>query len=537
MTAAAPGEIYFRRASGLTRKLSPMDALIYGIVAPGPTSGLMYITWAPGLYPNANLFWGSFCILMFLPIMGVYYLFSISMPRSGGEYVYVSRTLNPPLGMFANFALTIIGISWTGELSAWFTQYGLGPLFWNWGVVNGDKGLMALGVNFQTPTWGWGVLAGLCALAFSEFVLWRGSKFSMKMFMIGMAATLICGACITIACLSSTAAFSLARIAQFNQINLQSQIIQPAVNMNVGWSPAAPFALGATLAAGSSYILLNLLGNTYTTNIAGEIKNVGRAQPLSLFGSPIFFLGWWFILTWALYNNPGANFMNASSLLTDAGTSPLIIAPWPHQLVLYMTTNPVLINLADLTFCVGIWSCGTALSLGPIRSIFAWSFDRVIPEAFAKVDKRGSPWGACALAACLSTMFYLLYLYTTYLNFILFTVTLWFCAWVVVGIAGIAFPYVKSTKAIFEKAPSQVKAKLAGIPIISILGVMTTIISAYVVYACTIPGIVGLTSLSELATTVITLGVVPFVIYAIAHIYRTRKGVNMALQFTTLPPE
>jgi amino acid transporter len=530
-------DVYLRRASGLTRKISPTDALVYSIVGPGPVTAFMYVLWAPGLYPGADLFWASFALLLFIPIMGLYYLFSISMPRSGGEYVYVSRTLHPAAGLFANFALTIIGFSWTGTITAWEVQYGFAPLFWNAGALNGDKGLMALGVNLQNPTWLPGVLLGLVVLLLAEFILWRGAKFSMKVFMIGMFFSLVALATIVIASSSSTSAYFIQRVQQLNNVDFQRQIIQPAANMNVGWIPNAPSVLSATLLAGPAYILLNMLGNTYTTNIAGEIKNVGKAQPLALFGSVGFFLGWWLILSRVLYTNPGANFVNAISLLTDAGSNPLIMAAWPHQLVIYMTTNPILVNLSTIAFLIGNFTCLTALSLGPIRSLFAWSFDRVLPEVFAKVDRRGSPVGACALAAVIALMFYLLYIYTTYLNFILFTVTLWFCAWVVVGIAGIYFPYAKNTKDIFEKSPSQVKTKIFGVPIISVLGALTTIISLYVVYACTVPGITGLTSLTQLATTVTLLGISPLVLYFVARLYRTRKGFNMQLQYSTLPPD
>ncbi len=514
-----------------------MDALIYSIVAPGPVSGWMYVLWAPGLYPGANLYWASFAILLFAPIMGLYYLFSISMPRSGGEYVYVSRTLHPSLGLFANFTLTIIGISWTGELAAWLVQYGVAPLFWNAGALNGDKGLMALGVSFQNPTWLPGVLLGLVAIGCSEFVLWRGAKFSMKVFMVGMFFTIVGLIAIVIASTSSTSAYAIQRIQQLNAVDFQTQIVQPAVNMNVGWTPNSPFALTATINAGASFILLNLLGNTYTTNIAGEIKNVGKAQPLALFGSVGFFLVWWLILADVLWINPGANFQNAISLLFDAGTSPLAMAPWPHQEVIYMTTNAFLVNLANVSFIIGIFTCATGLSLGPIRNLFAWSFDRLLPETFSNVDKRGSPVRAVALASLLSVMFFLLYIYTTYLSFILFTVTLWFCGWVVVGIAGMVFPYLKRTKPIFEKSPSQVQTKIFGVPILSVFGFLTTVISLYVVYATTIPGITGLTSLSELATTVISLGISPFVLYYVARRYRTRKGIDLTLQYKTLPPE
>ena len=54
---------------------------------------------------------------------------SLSMPRSGGEYIYVSRILHPLLGFIASWTLTIVGINWSGLLSQWAVNWGLGNFF------------------------------------------------------------------------------------------------------------------------------------------------------------------------------------------------------------------------------------------------------------------------------------------------------------------------------------------------------------------------------------------------------------------------
>jgi amino acid transporter len=209
--------------------------------------------------------------------------------------------------------------------------------------------------------------------------------------------------------------------------------------------------------------------------------------------------------------------------------------PVANQIVVYMTSNAVLVHLANIAAIAGTFAALTGLSLGPIRNVFAWSFDRLIPQAFAKVDKRGSPYGAVALGFALGIFFYVLYTLTTYLSFILYTITLWFVAWTIVGIAGILFPFVK--KDIFDKSPSVVKTKVAGVPLISICGLATTIVSIFTVYFTTVPAITGLTSLVNLASSVVVLAVLPFILYYAARVYRQRKGIDMALQYRTLPPD
>ena len=155
--------IYLRRASGLTRKISVFDALVYASAGPGPVFAFLYILWSPGLYPGADMRYATLTLLLLLPIMAVYYLFSVSMPRSGGEYVYVSRILHPSLGLFANWSLTIIGISWTGELTSWLVTYGIAPLIYNAGVLNGDQGLMNIGVQLNNPAYMPGWVIGVCS--------------------------------------------------------------------------------------------------------------------------------------------------------------------------------------------------------------------------------------------------------------------------------------------------------------------------------------------------------------------------------------
>src|SRR5208283_2474226 len=177
----------------------------------------------------------------------------------------------------------------TGELTSWLVTYGIAPLIYNAGVLNGDQGLMNIGVQLNNPAYIPGWVIGVFLIALVYLILWRGAKPAMRVFWIGIAVSIVGLIAILAASLSSSPAFFINRLQQSAGVAYQSQILKPALSM--GFTPGL-FAAFATVMAGATYINLSILGNTYTTNIAGEIKNVGKAQPLALFGSLGFFLLW-----------------------------------------------------------------------------------------------------------------------------------------------------------------------------------------------------------------------------------------------------
>ena len=123
------GELFARRASGLTRTVSPWSALVYAFVCPTMTFAFLYYYQEQTAYVGALGWVTSFAVLALMPIALIYVFMSLSMPRSGGEYIYVSRILNPLLGFIACWTLTIVGINWSGLLSQWAVNWGLGNLF------------------------------------------------------------------------------------------------------------------------------------------------------------------------------------------------------------------------------------------------------------------------------------------------------------------------------------------------------------------------------------------------------------------------
>ncbi len=166
----------------MTRVVSPWTALAYSFVAPNITQASFYLLWAVTLYAGANMQWAIMFMLSLLPFAAIYVYFSASMPRSGGEYIYISRVLTPFLGFIASWTLTIVGLNWQGNNTNYVINWGFGHTFMQFGLVYKNTGLFNLGTEMAQAA---GLLAGVdhsgtISLILSFYVIYRGIKLFMK---------------------------------------------------------------------------------------------------------------------------------------------------------------------------------------------------------------------------------------------------------------------------------------------------------------------------------------------------------------------
>src|ERR671935_3256490 len=113
-TQSAAPQLFTRNATGLVRELSAFDAfnLVFSAVLI-PVGITQVMGFAPQFWPHANMFVSFLVATPLVACFGLVYLyFTALMPRSGGDYVWVSRTLSPFLGFVVNFALTFVFLTW-----------------------------------------------------------------------------------------------------------------------------------------------------------------------------------------------------------------------------------------------------------------------------------------------------------------------------------------------------------------------------------------------------------------------------------------
>src|SRR6266446_4210978 len=93
----APQDFNFtRNATGLVREVSMWDALIMNVAV----GSVFLLLQAPAIFPGGSMVLSVVIgtVIMAFTLLWVYSEFAAAMPRSGGDYVFVSRALHPFLG-------------------------------------------------------------------------------------------------------------------------------------------------------------------------------------------------------------------------------------------------------------------------------------------------------------------------------------------------------------------------------------------------------------------------------------------------------
>jgi len=118
-------KVFVRRASGLVRDLNAFDAFVANTTISGPiVLSLAYgVFWALFALPGGDLI-TAVAIGTFMSIwhVMVYALFSAVYPRSGGDYLFLSRSLHPAIGFMASTNFLFFEIIYFGLVLYWFGQ-------------------------------------------------------------------------------------------------------------------------------------------------------------------------------------------------------------------------------------------------------------------------------------------------------------------------------------------------------------------------------------------------------------------------------
>jgi amino acid transporter len=516
--------LFARTTSGLTRDISARDALIFTIVVMCPSTAYIYGIWAAAFYPGVN---HPLAVLISIPIavlIGIFYaLYSASMPRTGGDYVWASRVLHPAIGFSLVFFVMFILIAWIGTVNVFAISYSIAPTLGYFGYAD-----LAASLSSSVGMF----IVGIIILLMFAAVVAAGTKTFIRVLWIASALQII-GVLTYVGVLLAIGPGGFK--ANFNALSGMDY------DSAISAAQAAGYQSGFTAEGtflGVVYMILSFTGFNLAVYISGEIKEVRRSQFIAIVGGTVAF-GLWLLLVYGVtYWAMGADFVNALSYLSIMGNPAYTLSFTPafYNLlwIFAANNNGLLISIMTLGYLMGLCSNLTYV-FTTVRMVFAWSFDRILPRSFANLDRRFNvPYVALLVVSLASLASLALWLFTPFMSYFAYIVPGWFMAIAVVGISGIIFPYRR--KDIFEKSPPIVTKRIAGVPLISIMGVIAVILSAWLVYAGFMPAYAGTINPTYVAFT-FSVYIVGFVIYAIASVYRKRTGLPLEMSFSEVPPE
>jgi amino acid transporter len=179
------------------------------------------------------------------------------------------------------------------------------------------------------------------------------------------------------------------------------------------------------------------------------------------------------------------------------------------------------------------------LAFAPVRNLFAYAFDGMLPDKINEVNRRGSPVYAVLLGFLISWFQFTMNVITPKLSaYQVYTITIWFFGWIFLSIAAIIFP--RKRKDIYEKSPAIVHQSIFGIPWIVIAGVAGLIISVLVVYFTFIPAITAQSINFVLPGLLVSFGfymILPIILYFVAVYINRSRGVSLERRFKEIPPD
>jgi APA family basic amino acid/polyamine antiporter len=532
---AAP-QVFTRKATGLVREGRTADALFYNVMWSSVALTFAFFWLLYSFYYNGSNAILAFAIAALLGLPGafLYAMLTQIMPRTGGDYVFNSRALHPAIGFAANasycFWLAVV----YGLYTTYFAAYGIGAFANMMAGYTGAHGWITFGEWFSTHA-GLFITGTVVILLSAAIFLIGGVRLFFRL-QVGGFVLYMLGAFLLpmlIGLFGSESGF----ISNFNEYGANLGVQHAFAAMQHSASEAgfasSGFDFEATLKSVSVFWFI--FGFVYSSNyFAGEIRLKKRTHMVSIPGA-LAVCGIVLLVLTPLFTHVVGYATNGAFGFAEPSSYGFTNYPAYPELMAIASGSPVLGAIAILGFSVGLllWLPQTMLLIS--RSMFAWSFDRIMPQKLSYVEPRShSPVVAIGIVTVLGIASTAIYAFTDWFSTlsILLGLTL---TLLVTATAGIVLPYTQ--RAMVENSPYN--RRVAGIPLLSLVGGLSLLgFAGATAILLWDPG--SGTSLAHNPGKLwLALGVyvVAFAVYFVSRQIRRSQGIDIELAHVELPPE
>jgi basic amino acid/polyamine antiporter, APA family len=539
--------VYARRSTGLVREGSAWSVLVYNInfVSIGLMT-LFALLLIPAFYPGGNVQLAFvICLIVVLPTSMVFAMFSAAMPRSGGDYVYVSRVLGPAWGMMSNWNQTVWWVLYGGVPSAFFAYYGLTPLFRSLGVLTESQGLIDFGDKLSTPTGAFICGTLLIVALVAIFALGLNAYFRVQnvLFVIAMI-----GAVFTIVILlfkghaSFQSGFNSSLASQAGA-NAFGKIMASA--KKTGFT-TAPFSLYWTLIP-MTWIYLELVFNQSSAYIGGEVKRPGRVQLWSMPFAAIVSVVIAMLTVLVIEHSAGLPFMGAVSWDNGASLG-FSTAPTYTEIAAYASGSTIVALILSVGFIFWSYTWLPGQILNASRNLLAYGIDGTGPSWLGRVNERThTPINALVVMGLGSIAALFFYTRPDSPFKTLVGIFGFILSFIVTSLAAVVMPY--RLRDLFDSSPAN--WRLGRTPVMTIVGALSLAACMFMAWAYLKDPLSGLSAtpkhegggifLHSRSFDMFLLNILIFVsglvIYFVARSIRRRQGMDLDSTFKEIPIE
>ncbi|HSC90264.1 MAG TPA: APC family permease [Gaiellaceae bacterium] len=538
--AAAPEArgLFVRQSSGLIREFRPLDVFIFNTL--GYALGLVLAvvpSFIAGLWPEQNvLVVVTIGTILTLANAAMYGYLSGILPRSGGDYVYLSRVVHPGIGFTANWGFTWSQFLGLALYAAFTVNFGLAVSLATVGHATGNDTLVdwseSVGHDWQT------FLIGLGLLGLVAYVLTLSPRALRTIFLVGFIPAMFGTFVTLIVFLTTTRDEFVTKFNAFMADSADGQTYQGLIDQasQAGFSAGDATFVGALLAIPIGYWIY--IGFTYSAYIGGEVKQASKTQPRMILATLLFAYLVYMLIFWRYYDVVGKDFTNSVVYLdgnTDEGSG-LPVSPVLNFFAGIMTDSTIVNVIIGVSFI--LWHALLLPVIGMVctRNLFAWSFDGVMPRKLATVGERThAPWVAALVITAIAAVLLALYVFTSFFTIVVNYIVIFSVAFWIASFAAILLPYRRPE--LFDQAPEAVRRRLLGIPVISLLGLGNLLLFTLILIASfDTPAFSGPTSGRAIAF-VVGIYVVGAILYFVSRAVQRQRGVDLDLLYKEIPPE
>jgi APA family basic amino acid/polyamine antiporter len=529
--------LFVRKSSGLVREMGLRDAISVALSGINPATVVAIFFSYLAFASNADLSWPYVvAVLAMIPLTLTYGQLVASMPRSGGDFVYLSRIFSPVVGAFIGVGFVIFSFLNIGFNAISVAENGLPEFFRTAGAALNIDAFTTfsgtLGTNAAHFITGAVIVIGVCLIGLrGAHVLARTMWWCFVAALIGLFFFII----------EAVAHSSSSLISAYNHANgahAYQNVIAAATRNGIATGNTASGFLKIL-----PYAAIGFWGFTIANYPAGEMKRPGRtytwATMAGLIGGAVFLILGWI----AVKHLAGLHFLQASSALSSANPAAFAHAtgggaPTYTQYYVDLVSPGALAMIISAAFSIGGLMFVIAMVLIISRLLFALAFDRLLPTRLADVsEKTHAPTKALLVAMVGGVLFVYLVVYST--GFVHATrnqVLIWAFVFTVGSIAGAVLPFRR--RDLYEASPKIIDGKWFGLPPVTVIALVSALIQGtLLVVAATNASINGGYDAGSIAT-LLSFGIAGIVVYAISRIYlKRRDGIDVTLAMRELPPE